>query len=54
MQRKEFIRGVLATVALGALGRLATAATTNQHTNQTKTMAQELVSSQVNSICYNS
>ena len=42
MQRKKFIKGVLATVALGALGRLTTAATTNQHTNQAKTMAQEL------------
>ena len=42
MQRKSFIKGVLATAALGALGRLSTKATASHQNNQAKTMAQEL------------
>lgn len=42
MQRNDFLKGLLATAALGVSGRLSTRSTALQPTNQPKNMAQEL------------
>ena len=42
MERKEFLKGILATVALGVFGRLSTKATPSFNNNKLKNMTQEL------------